>query len=93
MLHIRLCIISGKYKTFQLSVRLCLVFGLTPNTLRNFQKSVGSLRFSILKRLRLIFSVETDLHNACSVTVDNVRHHVELIQQTAQHALASQSSF
>lgn len=74
-------------------MRLGLAFGLTPDTLRSFQESVGSLRFSIVKKQRLIFSVETDLHDACSVTVDNVRHHVELIQQTAQHVLESQSGF
>jgi hypothetical protein len=71
-------------------VRLGLAFGLTPNTLRNFQESVASLRFSIVKKLRLIFIVETDLHDACSVTMDDVKHHVELIQQTTLHALASQ---
>jgi len=38
----------------------------------------------------LIFIVETDLRDACSVTMDDVRHRAELIQQTAHHALTSQ---
>ena len=74
-------------------MRLVSVFGLTPSSLGNFHESVGILRFLIVKKQRLIFSVETDLHDACSVPVDDVRHHVELIQQAAQHALASQSGF